>query len=121
MGYVPFSTKSVPSVGCGTVLTLIQVPKVAARVDVFTFVRGHELVVVPSPHTASDDLTNTWHQDINRLSNALVILSSLHIKCLDFDWEVGKEDRAVDFVGHLSLGSFGTISIKSEYGPLGVR
>lgn len=108
---VPLSTETVTSVRAGSILSLVQVPEVAAGVDALALVGGQELIVVPGSHTTSDHLTDARHQDVNRLCNTLVVIGSLHVERLDFRGEVSEENRAVDFVGHLALGSFGTIQL----------
>ena len=90
----------------GAKLPLVSVPVVRSGVQAFLLVSFHELIQIIHPHTASNNLANVGHQDVDSLGKATVILALLHVECFDISWEPVEHDGLIDGVSHEPFRSF---------------
>ena len=56
----------------------------------FFLVFGHEFVVVPHPHGASDDFADVGDEHVHRLSHPVVVLAPRHVERLHQGWKMFK-------------------------------
>ena len=93
----------------GTVLALVRVPVVGARVHALVLVRGKQLVAVRHAHAAADNLADARHQHVDTLGEGLVARHALHVEGLDLAREAVEQDGHVELVGHLALRGLGNV------------
>ena len=108
-GNVTLNTKTESSVFRSSVLALFGEPVVRVGVKTLASVSGHQFLQVRDTHRSSDNLSDTGHQHIDRLSQGVVLGAALHVERFDLGREAAQEDGAVDLVSHGTLGSLGNI------------
>ncbi|KAH3662077.1 hypothetical protein OGAPHI_006258 [Ogataea philodendri] len=107
-------TQTVASVWTCSVDSLVGEPVVAGSINSFSLESIEQLLSILNSHGSSSDLTNSRHQNINRLGDSWVVNTFLHVERLDFHRESDKQDRKTNGVHHLSLGSLSNVVSELE-------
>jgi hypothetical protein len=90
-------------------LPLVGEPVVGVSGDAFSLVCREQLFQIFHPHGATDNFAHTGHQTVDAFGDSRVLGILLHVESLDLDGEVGQENRGVDNIRHLPLGSLGDV------------
>mmetsp|Transcript_31753 Transcript_31753/g.79646 ORF Transcript_31753/g.79646 Transcript_31753/m.79646 type:complete len:362 (+) Transcript_31753:1464-2549(+) len=116
----PLHAQSIPTVRHRPVLPLVSEPVERSRVDAFTLVCSHELIIVKNPHAAANDFTNARHQQIHALGHGRVVWTLGHVERLQGHGEVGEEDGFAQLLHHLPLLLFLDVISKLEVDPVAI-
>lgn len=118
IGDESLEAETIAAVGSRAEESLVSVPVVLRGVNLLALEAFHHLIVVPHPHGAADDFTDTRKQNIDRFRQSGILGASLHVERLDLDRESTKHNRFVDHIGHLPFGHLGNIIAKLEVGSI---
>mmetsp|Transcript_956 Transcript_956/g.1718 ORF Transcript_956/g.1718 Transcript_956/m.1718 type:complete len:252 (+) Transcript_956:488-1243(+) len=113
---VPLHAQSEPSMRACPVHPLVGVPVVRGGVDALALVPFQQLVLVPHPHAAADDLADARHEQVHALGEHGVLRALLHVEGLEGGGESAHEDGLADHVGHGALRELRDIVSELEVG-----
>lgn len=111
VGDESLETQTVTTVRAGTVLGLVSVPVVESWIDALSVESSSQLLQIVNTHGGTNDFSNTWQEQINRLGNLGVSSNLLHVESLEVDWELGQENWLVHALQDLTLSSLSNIVI----------
>jgi len=102
-------TKTEATMRASTVLALISVPVVGSGVQIVALVGSHQLIKVLHTHRSTDDLTDTRDEDIDRLSELLVVGVFFHVEGLHDLGEVCHHDGGTEVADEGTLRSISDV------------